>query len=70
MDDIVLLCGDCLEQMRNIKDNSIDCIICDLPYGTTNCKWDIIILFEDLWKEYNRISKNTTPIFFIWNRAF
>lgn len=63
MDDIVLLCGDCLEQMRNIKDNSIDCIICDLPYGTTNCKWDIIIPFEDLWKEYNRISKNTTPIF-------
>lgn len=38
--------GDCLELMKNIRSLSIDCIICDLPYGTTECRWDIIIPFE------------------------
>lgn len=37
---------DCLEVMKQIQDNSIDCIICDLPYGTTACKWDVIILLQ------------------------
>lgn len=40
--------GDCLELMKDIKDNSIDMILCDLPYGTTSCKWDIIIPFNEL----------------------
>ena len=44
--------GDCLELMKEIPDESIDCIICDLPYGTTACKWDSIIPFEPLWAEY------------------
>ena len=48
--------------MKKISDNSIDCIICDLPYGTTNCKWDVLIPFDKLWKEYNRIAKETAPI--------
>ncbi len=42
-----LLYGDCLELMKNIPDKSIDMILCDLPYGTTKCKWDIIIPFEN-----------------------
>ena len=46
---------DCLEGMKKIDDNSIDMIICDLPYGTTACKWDVIIPFELLWKQYERI---------------
>lgn len=40
---------DCLEGMKDIPDKSIDCIICDLPYGTTPCKWDSIIDFNLLW---------------------
>lgn len=50
--------GDCLELMKNIPDKSIDMILCDLPYGTTQCKWDKIIPFEPLWKQYKRIVKN------------
>ena len=41
--------GDCLELMKEIPDKSIDMILCDLPYGTTSCKWDTIIPFEPLW---------------------
>ena len=41
--------GDCLEVMKDIPDKSIDCIICDLPYGITPCKWDVVIPFEPLW---------------------
>ena len=55
---IELLHGDCLELMKDIPDKSIDMILCDLPYGTTACKWDVIIPFEPLWKEYKRIIKD------------
>ena len=53
-----LLHGDCLELMKSIPDKSIDMILCDLPYGTTACKWDVVIPFEPLWKEYKRIIKD------------
>lgn len=46
---------DCLMAMKNISDESINCIICDLPYGTTALKWDKVIDFEKLWAEYKRI---------------
>jgi DNA modification methylase len=55
---IVLLHGDCLELMLDIPDKSIDMILCDLPYGTTACKWGVVIPFEPLWKEYKRIIKD------------
>jgi len=48
--------------MKNIPDNSIDMILCDLPYGTTQNKWDTIIPFEPLWKEYWRIAKSNAAI--------
>jgi site-specific DNA-methyltransferase (adenine-specific) len=48
---------DCLIGMNRIKDNSIDMILCDLPYGTTQCKWDTIIPFDQLWAHYKRIIK-------------
>lgn len=54
----ILLQGDCLELMKKIKDKSIDMVLCDLPYGTTKCKWDTPINLELLWQEYNRIIKN------------
>lgn len=47
--------GDCLSLMTEIPSKSIDMILCDLPYGTTACKWDTIIPFDKLWKEYERI---------------
>lgn len=60
MDDnkIQLINGDCLVEMQNIEDRSIDLILCDLPYGTTaRNKWDKIIPFASLWREYKRIIK-------------
>ena len=49
--------GDCLEVMKGLADKSIDAIICDLPYGTTQNKWDSVLPLEELWKEYKRILK-------------
>lgn len=53
---------DCLEGMNKIPDKSIDMILCDLPYGTTACKWDVIIPFEPLWKQYERVIKDNGAI--------
>jgi len=50
--------GDCLEKMKLIPDGSIDLVFADLPYGTTNCKWDSIIDLPKLWCEYERVIKN------------
>lgn len=47
----------CLEGMRYIEDNSIDMVLCDLPYGTTNCTWDSVIDLDLLWEQYNRVIK-------------
>lgn len=57
-----LLHGDCLELMKDIPAGSIDMILCDLPYGTTVCKWDTIIPFEPLWEQYNRVIKKNGAI--------
>lgn len=54
--------GDCLDVMKDIPDNSIDCVICDLPYGTTEAYWDSIIPLDKLWEQYLRITKETAPI--------
>ena len=62
MPKIELIQGDCLEKMKDIPDKSIDMILCDLPYGTTACKWDMIISFELLWKQYNRIIKDNGAV--------
>lgn len=58
MKDIELIKGDCLVEMRNIPDKSVDCVICDLPYGVTRCKWDSVIPFDKLWEQYERIIKD------------
>lgn len=47
--------GDCLEVMNNIPDHSINMILCDLPYGTTHNKWDVVIPCEPLWQHYKRV---------------
>ena len=53
---------DCLVGMAKIPDASIDCIICDLPYGTTRNQWDSVIPLNDLWNHYNRIIKENGAI--------
>jgi len=62
--------GDTIEQMKLIPDNSIDAIICDLPYGTTACKWDTIIPFDKLWKQYKRIIKDKGQIILFGSEPF
>lgn len=54
--------GDCLEVMKRIPDGSVDMILCDLPYGTTQNKWDSVIPFADLWTHYNRVIKKNGAI--------
>ncbi len=54
--------GDCLEVMKQIPDKSIDMILCDLPYGTTQNKWDSVIPLDKLWKQYHRIVKDNGAI--------
>lgn len=52
-----IMMGDCLEVMALMPDNCVDLVLCDLPYGTTACKWDTVIPFEPLWAQYRRVLK-------------
>ena len=67
---VQLILGDCLEEMKKIPDKSIDMILCDLPYGTTACKWDTIIPFEPLWEQYKRIIKDNGAIVLTASQPF
>lgn len=53
-----LYCADCMDILKGIPEGSIDMILCDLPYGTTRNKWDVIIPLEPLWAQYRRIIKS------------
>lgn len=66
----MIIQGDCLELMGDIPDKSIDMILCDLPYGTTACKWDTIIPFDPLWKQYKRIIKDNGAIVLTASQPF
>ena len=68
--EIELIKGDCLEVMKDIPDKSIDMILCDLPYGTTACKWDSVIPFKPLWEQYNRIIKDNGAIVLFGSEPF
>jgi site-specific DNA-methyltransferase (adenine-specific) len=57
-----LINEDCLKEMKNIPDKSIDMILADLPYGTTACKWDVMIPFKPLWAQYKRVIKKNGVI--------
>ena len=61
---------DCLEGMKRIPDKSVDMILCDLPYGTTSSKWDEIIPFEPLWRQYDRVIKNNGAIVLTASQPF
>lgn len=62
--------ADCLNLMQHIDDKSIDMILCDLPYGTTACHWDIVIPFDKLWVQYERIIKDNGAIVLTGSEPF
>lgn len=62
--------GDCLEIMQQIPDKSVDMVLCDLPYGTTACKWDVVIPFEPLWEYYKRVAKDNAAIVLFASQPF
>lgn len=67
---INLLHGDCLELMRTIESGSVDLILTDPPYGTTQCNWDNVIPFSEMWFQIRRIAKQNTPIVFHAQQPF
>jgi len=62
--------GDCISEMKKIKDKSVDMIATDLPYGTTKNKWDVIIPFEEMWAEFYRICKDNANMVFTASQPF
>lgn len=66
----VLFLGNCLDRMKEIPDNSIDMVLCDLPYGTTQNRWDSVIPFESLWKEYHRVVKANGAVVLFGSEPF
>ena len=62
--------GDCLQIMKDIPNQSIDMVLCDLPYGTTSCKWDVVIPFDQLWEQYKRICKPNAAILLFGQEPF
>ena len=67
-DNISLYYGDCIVEMNKIEDDSINLILCDLPYGTTKCKWDTIIDLNELWKHYKRIIKKPSGVILLFDQ--
>jgi len=65
-----LMLGDCLDLMSTIESGSVDMILCDLPYGTTACKWDTVIPFEPLWSQYKRVIKKNGAIVLFGSQPF
>ena len=65
-----LIHGDCLVEMATIEDKSVDMILCDLPYGTTACKWDSVIPFAPLWAHYKRVIKDRGAIVLFGSQPF
>ena len=67
---ITLYKGDCLIEMDKIADKSVDMILCDLPYGTTACKWDSVIPFDKLWEHYERVIKDNGAVVLFGSEPF
>ena len=65
-----LIHADCLDAMRALPDASVDMVLCDLPYGTTACKWDSVIPFEPLWAHYKRVIKRNGAIVLTASQPF
>ena len=63
INDMTIYLGDCLDIMPTLPDKSVDAVIADLPYGTTACKWDVVIPFESLWNELKRVCSGAIVLF-------
>jgi site-specific DNA-methyltransferase (adenine-specific) len=66
----MLVLGDCLTEMKNIEDDTIDLLFCDLPWSATSCRWDCVLDLPLFWKEVNRVCKLNCPMFFCCNVKF
>jgi len=62
MKKVSIFNDDCLKKMKDLPDNSVDLILCDLPYGTTKCKWDSVLPLDELWALYKRLIKKPTGV--------
>jgi site-specific DNA-methyltransferase (adenine-specific) len=69
-DDLQLYQGDCLRLMRDLPAASVDLVLCDLPYGTTACKWDSVIPFDALWAQYKRVVKPNGAVVLFGDEPF
>lgn len=67
-ENVSLYYGDCLVEMNKIQDDSVDLVLCDLPYGSTKCKWDIVIDINELWKHYKRIVKKPSGVIVLFGQ--
>ena len=65
-----IILGDCLDILSTLEENSVDMVLTDLPYGTTSCKWDVIIPFEPMWKELYRAAKDNAAFVFTASQPF
>ena len=72
MSRINLIHGDCIEEMQKLNDinTKVDMILTDIPYGTTACKWDTVIPFEDMWEQIRGLCNDTTPVLLFGNEPF
>jgi DNA modification methylase len=70
MQTIELCLGDCFDYLPQIPSGSVDMILADLPYGTTRCSWDVLLPFEDLWREYNRVIKENGAVILFGTEPF
>ena len=67
---VLLYHGDCLEEMKNIPDGSVDLVLTDPPYGTTTCKWDSVIPFEPMWAQLKRVAKKSAAMVLFGSEPF
>lgn len=65
-----LILGDCLAVMETLADQSVDLVLCDLPYGTTACSWDTVIPFEPLWRHYSRLIRGSNAVVLFASQPF
>lgn len=70
MSKLQLYNGECLDVMASLEEHSVDCVICDLPYGITSNKWDIVIPFDKLWESYDRVCKENAMICLFGGQPF
>ena len=69
-EDVTTFCGDCLDVMTGIPADSVDMVLCDLPYGITANKWDTIIDFDALWSQWSRVTRHGAAIVLFGQEPF